>query len=228
MAVTQSNRLLATARAAVKLPWMSRSDKKRWKNARTFRDIAELVALWLEGELSSWPGYQPRYGPDDETQPWTGVLAAANRAGYLTIGSQPGFSGEGFDGKLCQQRAAVEGFIADHALLLGLIDAAEKAGIDVRLHSLLDAWGSDAITVTTRDLEPNTEFGTALSVVDLRFMWRGCSPEAVDAIAGTHHVTITDREYGPHTRLWNVLEQVTTRPVPPPPAPAAGPASTPA
>lgn len=96
----------------MKLPWMSRSDMKRWKNARAFRDVTELMALWLEGEGGSWPGYQPRHGPDDETLLWTGVLAAVNRAGYLTIGSQPGFCRAGFDGKIWEQRAAVEGFVA--------------------------------------------------------------------------------------------------------------------
>ncbi|MFE7112214.1 DUF6919 domain-containing protein [Streptomyces sp. NPDC057575] len=183
------------------LPGMTRSDRRRWRSARSITELGELMALWLEGRTGSWPGYQPRCGPDEETLPWTGVLAAVNRAGYLTIGSQPGFSNENFDGKAWKQRAAVEGFIADHALLLALTDAAAKAGIDVRLHSLLDTWGSSTITVTTRVGVPNTEFGTPLSIGDLRFMRRGCAPEAVDAIAEANYVTITDREYGPHARF---------------------------
>ncbi|MCX0247975.1 hypothetical protein NLM26_34410 [Streptomyces drozdowiczii] len=199
---------------------MSRSDKRKWRNASSFPAVTELMALWLEGEIGSWPGYQPRYGPDEETLPFTGVLAAANRAGYLTIGSQPGSSDTRFDGQLWEQRAAVEGFIADRALLLALIDAGEKADLKVQLHSLLNAWGSDAVTVTTRGGKPNTSFGTALSMGDLDFMWRGCAPEAVDAIAGSHYVTVVDPEFGPNTRLWEVLEQVLTRPVPPPPTDA--------
>ncbi|MFB7211049.1 DUF6919 domain-containing protein [Streptomyces sp. NPDC056255] len=196
------------------LPWMTRSDRRRWRSARTVADLGDLMALWLEGELGSRPGYQPRHGPDAETRPWTGVLPAANRAGYLTTGSQPGLSGQGADGKVWQQRAAVEGFIADRALLLTLIDEAQNAGIDVRLHSLPDTWGSNAITVTTRDGKPSTQFGTALSSDDLHFMWRGCAPEAVGAIAEACYVTVTDREYGLHTRLWEVLEKVVSRPAP--------------
>lgn len=45
-------------------------------------------------------------------------------------------------------------------------------------------------------------------------MWRGCAPEAVDAITEACYVTVTDREYGPHTRLWEVLEKVASRPAP--------------
>ncbi|MER0443219.1 hypothetical protein ABR738_01265 [Streptomyces sp. Edi4] len=204
----------------MKLPWMSRSDKKQWKNAATFSAVAELMALWLEGKVGSWPGYQPRYGPDEETLPYTGVLAAANRAGYLTISSQPGFAGQGCDGKDWQQRAAVEGFIADRALLLALSVAAQEAGLEVRLHSLLNEWGNGAVTVTTRRGLPTTSFGRALTIGDLDFMWRGCAPEAVNAIAGSHYVTVVDPKFGPTTRLWEALEQVSTRPVPPPPADA--------
>ncbi|MGY3061575.1 hypothetical protein ACVWZD_005873 [Streptomyces sp. TE3672] len=45
-------------------------------------------------------------------------------------------------------------------------------------------------------------------------MWRGCAPEAVDAITQACYVTVTDREYGPHTRLGEVLEKVASRPAP--------------
>ncbi|GAA3372255.1 hypothetical protein GCM10017744_103040 [Streptomyces antimycoticus] len=49
------------------LPWMSRADRRRWKSARTVLDLGWLMARWLEGEIASRPGYQPRFGPDKES-----------------------------------------------------------------------------------------------------------------------------------------------------------------
>ncbi|MGW1620979.1 DUF6919 domain-containing protein, partial [Streptomyces sp. NPDC002172] len=35
---------------------MSRSDRRRWRSARTISDLGELMALWLEGTIASRPG----------------------------------------------------------------------------------------------------------------------------------------------------------------------------
>ncbi|WP_157881130.1 DUF6919 domain-containing protein [Streptomyces griseoruber] len=77
----------------MQLPWMSWSDRRRWRSAHTVADLGELMALWLEGELRSWPGYMPGCGPDEETTHLIPSLAALNRAGFLTIASQPGETG---------------------------------------------------------------------------------------------------------------------------------------
>jgi len=71
----------------LRLPWMRRSDRRRWKAAGSLADLGELMALWLEGKVASWPGYAPNYGPDDETKDLVPTLAACNRAGYVTVGS---------------------------------------------------------------------------------------------------------------------------------------------
>ena len=75
---------------------MRRTDRKRWASARTPADVGELTAQWLEGRIASQPGYAPGCGPDPETADLTGVLAACNRAGFITDTSQPGESGPGY------------------------------------------------------------------------------------------------------------------------------------
>jgi hypothetical protein len=86
---------------------MNRADRKLWAAARTLADLGELTAQWLEGRIASVPGYMPGWGPDPETAPHIPVLAAANRAGFLTVNSQ---SADG------PWEAWVNGFVCDEAL----------------------------------------------------------------------------------------------------------------
>lgn len=90
---------------------MTPEDAGRWRAARTLADLGELTARWLEGTIASIPTVMPGYGPDEETADLIPVLAACNRAGYVTTDSQPGEKpGRGHDGRLWTQRAAVQGF----------------------------------------------------------------------------------------------------------------------
>ncbi|MEU9428577.1 hypothetical protein AB0D87_38165 [Streptomyces sp. NPDC048342] len=197
----------------LRLPWMSRSDRRRWRAARTLADLGELMAQWLGGEIASWPGYQPNYGPDDETKALVPTLAACNRAGYVTIASQPGEDpGIGLDGLVWSQRAAVEGFVRDHDLLRRLADAAYAAGLEMEIADQLDT-GEKGFTVTTRDGRPHTTFGGHLSGSDLRSIWPGLDSRALDDVFLATRVTLTAPEYGTAagTRLWEVLDDVTGR-----------------
>lgn len=204
----------------IRLPWMSRADRKRWQAAHTLRDLGQLTAAWLEGTIQSWPGYQPRYGPDDETLPYVQVLATANRGGYLTTASQPGLFSTDTHGTEWAQRAAVEGVISDPVLLRRLIDAAARAGLEVIVNDVQDAdQGGPGTVVTLMDGEGHTAFGRALGILDLEVMWRGF-PEALESTARALQVTLADPDFGPSTGLWNVLTEATTRSVPDPPAPA--------
>jgi hypothetical protein len=190
------------------LPWMSRTDRRRWRAAGTLAELGELVALWLEGEIASRPGYQPRYGPDEETRELIPVLAAACRAGVVTTGSQPGAREIGADGAFWLQRAAVDAVIGDPQLLRRLVDAAEEAGLDIVINDLLNTPGEGAIPVTTRDGEIVTAFGGALSGRDLHMIWSGCSGTALDEVFTAAQVTLVDPTFGPSNRLWATLASV--------------------
>lgn len=200
----------------LKLPWMSRTDRRRWRSTHSLADLGGLMALWLEGEIASQPGYAPNWGPDEETTEagLVPVLAACNRAGYVTIASQPGFGpGPGYDGLIWAQRTAVEGFVKDPGLLRRLVDAADAAGLEVELADQLDT-GENGLTVTTRDGRPYTAFGGYLDDPNLRTIWPGIGTAALSEVFGAVRVTIAAPEYGTGgDRLWNVLAQAIEQPV---------------
>ncbi|MEU1778130.1 hypothetical protein ABZ545_01430 [Streptomyces abikoensis] len=188
---------------AVKLPWMSRGDRRRWESARTLTDLGELMALWLEGELGSRPGYAARFGPDEETAALVPVLAACCRAGFMTEQSQPGESDTAFDGRPWVQRAAVSGFLSDSRLLERVRRSAEGAGLQVIAGT---AQGRDKAVVVTRwDGRDHTAFGETMRPRDLRYVFQGCSRQAVDALVAAWQVTVIDPVWGRDSLLWPVL-----------------------
>lgn len=194
----------------LKVPWMSRSDRRRWRSARTVADLGALMALWLEGKLRSWPGYMPGYGPEEETTHLLPSLAALNRAGFLTIASQPGGAGTGYYDRWWEQRAAVEGFVSDRTLYKRLLDAAEAAGLDVAVDDVQTGTYDSGIIVTTVDGEPFTEFGARLSYRDMRTIWPVVSQEAFVSLTTAARLAIVAPERGiDGERMWPVLDFVT-------------------
>ncbi|MFD5588796.1 DUF6919 domain-containing protein [Streptomyces sp. NPDC127063] len=207
----------------IRLPLLDRLLERRldrqWKTAATLADLGDLMALWLKGEIASWPGYAPGYGPDEETHELIPTLAAANRAGYVTIASQPGVDPEkGFDGLIWQQKAAVEGFIRNWDLLRALVDAAEATGLEYEVADTLDT-GERGIVVTLRGGEPHTSFGGYVDGRELRHtVWPGIGSGALDDVFRSVRVTLAAPEYGAAAgaRVWEVLESVISQ------VPAAG------
>ncbi|MET8168868.1 hypothetical protein ABZT34_32235 [Streptomyces sp. NPDC005329] len=195
------------------LPWMSWNDRRRWRSARTVADLGELMALWLEGEVKSWPGYMPRCGPDEETAHLIPSLVSLNRAGFLTIASQPGEAVTGHDGCWWEQRAAVEGFVSDRTLYYRLLEAADAAGLRIAVDDGQTGVHDPAITVTTVDGKPYTRFGGPLSYRDMRTIWSVIREPAFLALADAVRVTIAAPEPGSagERELWPVLDRVSSR-----------------
>ncbi|MFD0008987.1 DUF6919 domain-containing protein [Streptomyces sp. NPDC127178] len=194
----------------MQLPWMSWSDRRRWRSAHTVADLGELMALWLEGELRSWPGHMPGCGPDRETTHLVPSLAALNRAGFLTIASQPGEAGTGHDGLWWQQRAAVEGFVSDRTLYYRLLEVAEAASLTVAVDDSQSDVHDTAVTVTTVYGEPYTAFGGRLSNRDMQAIWPVIRKQAFASLATAVRLTIAAPEPGVDgERLWPVLDFVT-------------------
>ncbi|NUL14497.1 DUF6919 domain-containing protein [Streptomyces lunaelactis] len=195
----------------IRLPWMSRADRKRWQSARTLADLGQHLAAWLEGDIKSWPGYQPNYGPDVETAELIPVLARLNRAGYITDSSQPGID-ETEAGHHWRQRAAVTGFIDDEDLLEDLSAAAIDAGLLVLIHRPEPSITLDGYRVTRLDGQPHTVFGGYVSLRDLRCMWPVINRQAFGALAGAAQLTIVDPRWGSDDRLWRALDNAITHP----------------
>lgn len=184
-----------------------RADRKRWAQARTLPELGELMARWLEGDLALWPGYQPGYGPDDETTDLIPVLARVNRAGFVTDSSQPALDGPGFGGRRWRQRAAVCGLVGDEQMLFALAQVAEAHRLTILVRTAVEHSCRPGVTVTKVDGESYTGFGDQLSRRQLRHMWRGVSRPALDEIAAAWQVTLVDPEYGRNDRLWAALDE---------------------
>jgi len=100
-------------------------DKDEWRNAKTFLELCELNARFIEGDVKSHPGYGGD-GLDSESEPIAKYLAAFSRAGFLTTGSQPGLSSPSW-----KQRAWVEGFTSERvAHRLGRIDLVSSLDLE--------------------------------------------------------------------------------------------------
>jgi hypothetical protein len=195
-------------------------DRATWQRAYHVAALARLTADWLEGKSL----YLPAYGaanPDPETTPLTGRLAAYNRAGFMTVDSQPGTDPEpGHDGWIWAQRAAVSGFCAP--------DAADQ--IEDALFGREALFGRDELCVRfarprTRPLRPipvtiranpddptdtraATVSGVRHGVREIREMYRGeLNPVAVQDLCESWQVMIVDQEFGAHQRVWDALDQ---------------------
>lgn len=187
---------------------LTRRDRPLWAAAASLADLGELTAAWLEGAIASQPGYYGRCDVDEDDAPGlTDTLILLNRAGYVTNGSQAGYDGPGYDGGHWQQLAAVEGLAARHTY-----DWLCDALTGTRFGLL--AWPCKArpwhragagITVTFRDGQPYTTFGTQLGEATLAGdLYDGCGDDAIAAACAALQVTIYDPEPGPND-LWPVL-----------------------
>ncbi len=188
-----------------------KSDLAAWQSARTLADLGELTARWIEGDLASQPGY---CGPSDIEDPaLVPFLAALNRAGFVTTGSQIGESGPGYDGAYWQQRAAVEGFASERTAL-ALIRAAAACGLISVSYppASMSRWRyryDRSVTVTMREDRKITGFGVQLPRRHIRDSWLGygiCHRAAVDALCSAWQVTVIDPEWGRDDLLWHVLD----------------------
>lgn len=186
--------------------------KLNWQATKTLSDLGELTALWLEGKIPSRPGYEG--GPDEETVPLIGALAAVNRAGYVTTASQPGYDGPGYDGAHWRQRAGVDGF-ADDSMRELLAAAAKQLDLIFIQHKAGRRTShQDAVTVTERKGRRVTGFGVCLSRRHIQDSWAGygiCPHEAQDALCEAWQVTIVDPEWGRDDRLWAMLADIRVR-----------------
>lgn len=193
----------------MRLPWMTRADRRRWRAARTVADLGEVMALWLEGTVASRPGCAPNCGPDDKTLAPT--LAALNRIRFLTVDSQPGVDAmRGFDGQTWMQRAAVTGFIADEDVLGKLRAVANQRGLLLTVtHRLPQQCAGQPIAVTLHgdNCDAYTVYGSHIEGRRLWAMWPVIRREAYREIAGAWQVTVA-AEYGETgNRLWPLLDQ---------------------
>jgi hypothetical protein len=187
--------------------------ERMWADAESFAELCALTEQFVMGQLALTPNHgAPRCPETREIGP---ALAHANRAGFLTIGSQPG---EGsLDSPQWAQRAGVEGHANDEVL-----ERLRSVFADLRPHRIhmnvqgTYPWRNDYSThvpVTGRHVggdiyEVFTHFGARLSRSQVKFIWDGIQTHLIEEILGMHLITIIDKEWGPETLLWERLMQL--------------------
>ncbi|MFY1599832.1 DUF6919 domain-containing protein [Micromonospora sp. WMMD737] len=171
-----------------------------WATAANLLELGELTARWLTGELDETPTYGG--SPDEETGPLIPLLAAVNRAGFLTGFSQPGDTDDGW-----RQRAAVCGY-CDDATLDQLIAAFTPTDL-VLLHEYTDS--GIRLPVTLASGAAYTWVGGSPGVEH----WDDqCSPAAVRELATSWYVTLVDPVWGRDDQLWPTLAAALHLPYP--------------
>lgn len=205
---------------------LARAERRLWSQAPSVEHLRELMAWFCEGELSGWPGHPgPRAEETSEIAP---ALAAANRHGLLTTGSQPGclnHNGDGWD-----QRPAVDGLAtADTVAKLRRLVAGTR--LQLIVHETPARWRANydrAVLVTRENGEERTGFGAQLTERQIDSMFSGVNPEVAAQLVEMRQVTIVDPEWGDHDLLWRRLSEPDWDNPPPPPAPEATPPQSPA
>lgn len=175
-----------------------------WKKAASVADLGNLMADWLEGRHNAYSPSSLSNGPDEETLPLVPVLAACNRAGFVTTDSQPGGKGTG-NGVAWEQRAAVTGWVADKRLLDRIRLNARRAGLDIVAHRPDSGW-RDGAAVTRVDGQNYTWFGrTEGRRKQVAFEWAEAGGRAARELRTSTYITIFDPVWGRDDRLWPAL-----------------------
>jgi hypothetical protein len=187
------------------LPSLPSSELAPWRSARTVADLGELMADWLEGRIPASPGYCDTR-PEDETRHLIPTLAACNRSGYITTNSQPGEQPvRGVDGRMWRQRAVVDGWIANPALLHRIRTTAATAGITV-ITNRPGRRPHPGMIVTEADGEAITDYGWSPGHRRLiAYQWPGIPGAARRELRTATHLTLVDPAWGRDDRLWPLL-----------------------
>lgn len=167
-----------------------------WAAAGGFKDLCELTARFVEGRLS----YSPAYGAetvDEETEPLVPYLAALNRAGFMTMNSQPGE-----DSPEWKQRAFVDGYALEH-----VAKRIARMSLYTDLHIVVAPPGSDVgyhTPVIVRDFMPHGWSGFS-SVGEIEFFAEDCGPLAMRELRTAWSISVIDLDWGRADHLWSNL-----------------------
>lgn len=176
---------------------LHREDRRLWRAAETLQDVGELVALWLDGKIRYNPGYGGWGTPDPETREIRQDLAAANRGGYVTHQSQPGWDEI--------QRAAVEGFAGDAAAerLLRLARRTDLIVVESRRTPRRKVDGSRAVPAMRYSSGHVGTFGYIISRREIGYLVE--TKESYQALINARQICLIDPVWGRNTVLWPLL-----------------------
>jgi hypothetical protein len=181
------------------------ADRALWSEVDDLAGIGGLTARWLEGDITYRPARDGR-APGGETAELVPVLAALNRAGFVTDFSQtalPLHAGSA-------RRAAVGGF-CDMRMRLDLARAI--ATTDVVALWFPPAVKSVAQVVVTLDAGKEvTWLGTATAPDAIEYSYgEDLSLDGLEALIDAWQVQLFDPVWGRGDVLWPLLADVAAR-----------------
>lgn len=176
-----------------------------WKAAQSMAELGELTAQFLECTSPYFPG-DLAPATMNETTPLVSSLAKMNRAGFVTVTSQPGYDGEGYDGSNWKQRAYVQGFASGHAA---------RCLRRVTLRSDIVAYAVDSPTNAAWMTVPATQcagkrtlvVGRPVAPDELDFN-DACNATMMEVLRSAYYVCLFDPKWGRKGYLWDQVEQV--------------------
>jgi Domain of unknown function (DUF6919) len=187
-------------------PDTRRRARDAWRAANDFPELCELGARFVEGDLAHFPGWGAPE-TDDETDRVADLLAAACRAGFLTVASQLGSEDEpGADGRLERRRAFVTGFI-DPVLGPALEDLGTR-GLRVVLDQCTE------LALGLRGADAFLALGPGAREAELELFGEDLGPAGRQALDGTRWIAIVDPEWGRDDHLWTGLAAALGTPYP--------------
>jgi hypothetical protein len=182
-------------------------EQARWMQPLDLSELGELTAQWLED--STWGPSNGGSEPDPETAALVPVLAAMNRAGYVTDFSQPGDVSAGGS-----QRAAVSGFCA-----FTQADQLARLSLDSELIVITGYPRVDGVyeMPITQDAGRTFTIHAGRGVCDEPdALWPGCHAVTWRSVSEAFYVQICDPRWGRNDLLWPrisaALETDTTAP----------------
>src|SRR5262249_20849374 len=164
-------------------------------------DLCALGARFVEGELPLFPGWgSPTL--DDESDAIARDLAALNRAGFLTVASQPGREGED------PQRAFVCG-VAEPGLARRIAraargGAASGGGLECAVFGPGESGGTK-VPVSLHAGEARVFAGHADFEAELECFREHLGREGLEALSRASWISVFDPAFGRKDLLWIVL-----------------------
>jgi len=178
------------------------AERALWSEVDDLAGIGGLTARWLEGDITYRPARDGRASGDETAEP-APVLAALNRAGFVTDFSQTGLPLTGGSAR----RAAVGGF-CDERMRLNLARA--TAVTDLVALWFPPAVKSVAQAVVTLDAGKEvTWLGTAMAPDAIEYSYgEDLSLAGLEALIDAWQVHLFDPVWGRDDLLWPLLADV--------------------
>jgi hypothetical protein len=180
------------------------TDARLWRGAQSFAELCALGARFVTGELRAFPGWG-RESLDEESRPLVPVLELCNRAGLLTLASQPGCAQRmDSEGRVGSQRAFVVGFANEAAV--SALRSITRADLMVVTHAPGARMGAAVETGRSGD-EPCLWGGHAAAREELRLFRPVLSHAALRELEAQSLAWAIDLAWEERDDLWRDLRE---------------------